>query len=167
MSPLTIRIKKGKNGPHSLVCTRVDGSMTMQHQRQDFFPMHDLIHYAVESVLGYRRGFFGLVAEGWDLSDFGTPWPRGPLPPDMDPAELIVGMLGLELGSDKAASAEEVNARVAHWHAEHAPDQAKPERVSDNQLTGVRDLIAKLHGEWRELNPGEAIDLRFPPDSAA
>ena len=26
------------------------------------------------------RGFYGLVALGWDLSDFGKPWPRGPLP---------------------------------------------------------------------------------------
>jgi len=167
MTTLTIRIKKGKDGPHSLVCTRSDGSMTMQHQRQEFFPLHDLIHYAVESVLAYRRGFFGLVAEGWDLSDFGTPWPRGPLPRDMDPAELIVGMLGLELTTREAAPAEDVNARVAHWYTENAPDQPLPERVDDGQLMRVRELIARLHGQWRRLGPGDGIELRFPPDSNA
>ena len=47
---LTIRIKKGKDGPHSLVCTRADGTMTMQHQTNGFFPVHDLMHYAVETA---------------------------------------------------------------------------------------------------------------------
>ncbi|MGH8436256.1 MAG: hypothetical protein ACRERX_17645, partial [Pseudomonas sp.] len=59
---LTIRIKKGRDGPHSLVCQRADGSMTMQHHPTEFFPLHDLIHYAVETVLNYQRGFYGLVA---------------------------------------------------------------------------------------------------------
>jgi len=31
------------------------------------------------------------VAEGWNLDDFGSPWPRGRLPVDMDPSEAIVG----------------------------------------------------------------------------
>jgi hypothetical protein len=164
---LAIRIKKGKDGPHSLVCTRSDGTMTMQHQRQEFFPLHDLIHYAVETVLEYRRGFFGLVAEGWDLTDFGTPWPRGPLPRDMDPAELIAGMLGLELTTRDAAPAEDINARIAQWYTENAPDQHLPTRVTDDQLMRVRELIARLHGDWRRLSVGDGIELRFPPDSAA
>jgi hypothetical protein len=27
--------------------------------------LHDLTHYAVETALGYRRDFFGLITEGW------------------------------------------------------------------------------------------------------
>jgi hypothetical protein len=44
----------------------------------------------------HRRGFFGLIAEGWELSDFGSPWPRGRIPADAEPSEGIVGLLDLE-----------------------------------------------------------------------
>lgn len=47
------------------------------------FPPHDLTHYTVETTFGYRHGFFGLIAGGWDISDFGAPWPRGPLPAEL------------------------------------------------------------------------------------
>ena len=30
-------------------------------QARRFFPLHDLTHYAVETVLGFRRGFYGLL----------------------------------------------------------------------------------------------------------
>jgi hypothetical protein len=59
---------------------RADGTATWERKEEPnawFFVAHDLTHFAVETILGYRRGFYGLVAEGWALSDFGTPWPRG------------------------------------------------------------------------------------------
>src|SRR5438309_3304320 len=79
MNDLLIRIKKKSDGSAALSCLRADGSVTWQRQTGQqgrFFPLHDLTHYAVETVLGYARGFYGLVAEGWDLTDFGNPWPR-------------------------------------------------------------------------------------------
>src|SRR5207245_8210042 len=47
----------------------------------------------------HTRGFYGLVAEGWDLTDFGSPWPRGPLPPEALVSEFIVGFLDRERGA--------------------------------------------------------------------
>src|SRR2546430_3915906 len=85
MNDLLIRIKKKSDGSAALSCLRPDGSVTWQRQNGQqgrFFPLHDLTHYAVEAVLGHARGFYGLVAEGWYLADFGNPWPRGPLPPE-------------------------------------------------------------------------------------
>jgi hypothetical protein len=163
VQPLTIRIRKGRDGPHSLVCVRADGSMTMQKHPTQFFPLHDLIHYAVETTLGHRRGFYGLVAEGWDLSDFGTPWPRGRLPQDVDPSELIVGAFGLEQGTGHPTSAEEINSTIAAWYAEHDPNQAGP-TVTEDQVSRVRDEIKRLHATWRALGPGQTLELRFPPE---
>src|SRR5438309_11160893 len=83
MNDLLIRIKKKSDGSAALSCLRADGSVTWQRQTGQqgrFFPLHDLTHYAVETVLGYARGFYGLVGEGWDLTALGNPWPRGPLP---------------------------------------------------------------------------------------
>lgn len=67
MPDLMIQIKKKTDGSAALSCRRADGSVTWQRQegRQGcFFPLHDLTHYAVETVLGHPRGFYGLVAEG-------------------------------------------------------------------------------------------------------
>src|SRR5262245_5618971 len=112
MSNLIIRLKKNRDGTAVLSCTRPDGSVTWQKQegrQASFFPRHDLTHYAVETVLGHRRGFYGLLAEGWDFSDFGTPWPRGPLPVDADPSELITGLLDAERANGIEWPAAEMN----------------------------------------------------------
>jgi hypothetical protein len=72
MPALAIQIEKRADGRATLRCTRGDGSVTWQVQRARhaaFFPLHDLTHYAVETVLGFRRGFFGLIADGWDIDD--------------------------------------------------------------------------------------------------
>jgi hypothetical protein len=91
---IVVRIKKGTDGRTSLSCERSDGTTTWQRQeggQARFFPRHDLTHYAVETVLGHRKGFYGLLAAGWDLSDFGSPWPRGELPKDANISVIIVG----------------------------------------------------------------------------
>jgi hypothetical protein len=157
---LTIRIKKGKDGPHSLVCIRADGSMTRQKQTNSFFPVHDLMHYAVESAFRYRRGFYGLIAEGWNLEDFGSPWPRGPLPPDLDPVELVVGALSREGNTGERLAAESLNAHIAEWYAAHAPGIVPP-TVSEEPLAVARAEGVRLQQMWFGLPPGGTIELRF------
>lgn len=68
---LRIEIVKQADGAGVLRGTRPDGSVTWQKQAKHaaHFALHDLTHYAVEIALGYRRGFFGLIAEGWDVED--------------------------------------------------------------------------------------------------
>src|SRR5687767_334083 len=137
--PLVIRIKKGADGRTSLSCTRADGTTTWQRQqgaRAGFFPRHDLTHYAVETVLGHRRGFYGLVAAGWDLSDFGTPWPRGKLPEDAHTAEMIVGFFDLDRAAGGMGTVEELNAYLATFAEEN--DLPAPEKLTDEDLSRVR-----------------------------
>jgi len=64
-----IATKLGKSDKYDqLDCVRADGSVTKAMMpRQGVLP-HDLIHYVVESVLGYRHGFLGLVAQGVDIA---------------------------------------------------------------------------------------------------
>jgi hypothetical protein len=50
-----------------LRCIRRDGSETATAMpRQGILP-HDLVHYVVESGLGWRHGFLGMVAAGFDI----------------------------------------------------------------------------------------------------
>jgi len=119
MNDLLIRIKKKSDGSAALSCLRADGSVTWQRQdgqQGRFFPLHDLTHFAVETILGHTRGFYGLVAEGWELTDFGNAWPRGPLPPVALVVEFIVGFLdrsGGRASSGQPQSSGEPRPRIS------------------------------------------------------
>lgn len=163
--PLTIRIKKHADGSAALTCTRADGTVTWQRQQgaqAAFFPRHDLTHFAVETVLGHTRGFYGLVASGWDLTDFGAPWPRGPLPADLDPTELIVGFLDTERATGERWSAAEFNDKAAGYYRDHKLPSAPP-TLSDEQLGRVRQRRAELFAAWDAVPVGGTIELAFDP----
>ncbi|HET9775451.1 MAG TPA: hypothetical protein VFP77_02660 [Gemmatimonadaceae bacterium] len=158
---LTIRIKKNADGRSALTCTRPDGTTTWQSLNATqgrFFPRHDLTHYAVETVLGHRRGFYGLVAEGWNLTDFGAPWPRGRIPAEAVLSETIVGLLDLERATGERVNASDVNARLAEVSEEAGI--TSPE-ISDSHLDQIRDKRAELFAEWDAVRPGNALELPF------
>lgn len=164
---LAIAITRHRDGSTILRLTRADGSATWQRNRGAtgaFFPPHDLTHHAVETVLGHRRGFYGLVAEGWDLGDFGPPWPRGRLDA-MDPSELIVGFLDRTgLDEARAASAAELNAAAAIYFAER-PDAlggiARWRDLTDVELAAVRAEARALIARWQAVPPGGTLTLGF------
>jgi hypothetical protein len=163
VSALTIRIKKHGDGRVALSCTRADGTVTWQRQegaQAAFFPRHDLTHFAVESVLGHRRGFYGLVAEGWNLTDFGTPWPRGPLPPDLDPSELIVGFLDLERAAGVEWTAEDFTEKAAAYYADHGL-AGPPPTLTEAQLQAIRARARGLFMDWAAIAPGSTLELVF------
>ena len=73
---LTIALTRRPDGDSLFRLTRADGSATWQRTlgaTGAFLPSHDLTHYAVETLLGHTRGFYGLVADGWDLDSFAAP----------------------------------------------------------------------------------------------
>ncbi|HEX6048723.1 MAG TPA: hypothetical protein VFZ21_05635 [Gemmatimonadaceae bacterium] len=164
---LRIRIKKNADGSAALTCTRADGTVTWQRQEGvhgQFFPRHDLTHFAVETTLGHRRGFYGLVTEGWNLSDFGNPWPRGSIPADADPSELIVGLLDVERASGERATAADFNDRIASYYREHAPG-VHPPALTDDELGRIRQRRAELFAAWDAVQPGRALELTFDADA--
>jgi hypothetical protein len=159
---MIIRIKKNADGRTSLSCTRADGTTTWQSLnggQARFFPRHDLTHYAVETVLDQRRAFYGLVASGWDLADFGTPWPRGKIPIEANFTEAIVGFLDLERSTGELARAEDINQRLAELSAEAG--NAPAPVIRDADLERVRQRRAELFTEWDKLEPGGALELPF------
>jgi hypothetical protein len=163
MNTLTIHIKKKPDGSAALSCRRADGTVTWQRQegRQGaFFPLHDLTHYAVETVLGHSRGFYGLVAEGWDLTDFGKPSPRGPLPAEALAAELMVGFLDGERAGGTTWSAAEFNTSAASYYAEHKLSGTCV--ITDRELELIRRERAALFAQWAALPAGETLELRLP-----
>jgi hypothetical protein len=163
MADLVIRIKKKPDGAAALSCVRRDGSTTWQRQEGQlgrFFPLHDLTHYAVETVLGFRRAFYGLVAEGWDISDFGTTATRGKIPDEAGLAESVVGLFDLERMTGDRTSADEMNDRLRTIRA----DRKLPPvsfQLTQEHVDRIRALRADLFAQWKAVPPGDALELSF------
>jgi hypothetical protein len=164
---IVIRIKKGKDGRTSLSCTRADGTTTWQRQlgaQAAFFPKHDLTHYAVETTLGQRQGFYGLVSTGWDFSDFGSPWPRGQLPSEANISEMIVGFLDLERRSGERGTASDLNRMVTEYCAQNG--LSGQFQLTEHDLDRVRAKRAELFAQWDAVLPGNALEVVFEPPVA-
>lgn len=63
-----ILTRRGRTDKYDdLRCVRRDGSATgCAMPRQGILP-HDLVHYVVESTLGWRNAFYGMIAGGTDI----------------------------------------------------------------------------------------------------
>ena len=149
---LKIEIVKQHDGGGVLRCTRADGSFTWQKQAKHaaHFALHDLTHYAVETVLGYRRGFFGLIAEGWDVEDTTGKGARGPIPGEAGEVERIVCLFDTERASGVLWTAEEFNAFA-------------PRALSAAEIQSVRSLRSALFQKWSAVAAGESLALEFEP----
>ncbi len=158
MPTLTIRLAKKPDGTSVLACTRPDGSQTRQRHRHAFFPLHDLAHYAAETTLELNRGFYGLLAEGWNVTDFGT----RPLPDDAAEAalaEAIAGLLDGERATGTAPKADDFNAmlKAVLEQMGHAHDRL----ITAEELRAIRHRLAALSGRWTQLEAGGEMELAF------
>jgi hypothetical protein len=147
---MLIEISKRADGVGVLRCTRQDGSVTWQKQAKHgaHFALHDLTHFAVETALGYRRGFFGLIADGWEVDDTTGKSARGPLPAEAVEVERIVGLFDSERGSGMLWTLEEFN-------------QFAPRTLTDADIQSVRALRGALFQRWSAVAPGETLELTF------
>ena len=163
MSDLSIRIKKKTDGAAALSCIRADGSTTWQRQDGQlgtFFPLHDLTHYAVETVLGFKRAFYGLLAEGWDITRFAEPGTSRQLPEEAGLAEVLVGFFDVERATGTRATAEDFNWKIETYYDEHATP-TPTFRMTDDQLDRIRALRADLFARWHAVQPGDSLELTF------
>src|SRR5689334_5514381 len=64
-----IATKQGKADKYDLLrCVRMDGTEASTKMPRQGLLAHDLIHYVVESTLGYRNGFLGLIGQGAEFA---------------------------------------------------------------------------------------------------
>src|SRR4051812_33910686 len=162
MNSLNIRLKHHADGSASITCTRDDGSITWQRQSGKLgmvFPPHDITHFAVETTLGYRDGFYGLLSEGWDIADFAAPWPRGEIPAQAREVELIVGCLDSERRSADRWTAADFNAHARIYVSSTRFSSMSVPELTDAQLDAVRQCRDACLARWHALPPGAALDM--------
>jgi hypothetical protein len=162
MSELLVRITKRADGGSVLRCERADGSVTWQRQdghQARFFPLHDLTHLAIESILGFRRGFYGLIAEGWDIAETEGKGARGPLPSEAVEVEHLVGAFDLERAGAADWAADALNAQCLEFATNGG--RPAPRTFTDDDLARVRTRLRELLGRWASLAPGETLEVAF------
>src|SRR5206468_5429414 len=123
------------------------------------FPLHDLTHVAVESALDLSRGFYGLIAAGWDIADTTGKGSRGALPEEALWVEHLVGMLDAERAGGVLSGAEELNQHARAFAAEHKLTRRAD--LTDEQLRNIRTSAADLHGRWMTLPAGQTLVPEF------
>lgn len=157
---MVIRLSKSKkNHAVTLTCLRVDGSCTWQPS-SDYFARHDLIHYAVETTLGYTQAFLGLVAGGKDLDAFGTKnGVRDAYTAEEMWAESLVGLLQWPaISGGLPLTDAELFAMLTKTCADnHCP--VPP--LTPEQLASIREKVRALHQQWDELPEGDTLALTF------
>jgi hypothetical protein len=152
---MQVQITKKPDGSGVLRCVRADGSATWQKQTDRhaaYFSLHDLTHFAVETTLGFRRGFFGLIAEGWEIEDTTGKGARGPLPPEAAEVEGIVGLFDAERAGGVIWTVDEFNEFAAMKGAR---------RLSTYEIAGMKKRRSELFQQWSAVAPGATLELQY------
>ena len=155
---MLVRITKGRDGPNTLTCIRADGSTTWA-KVQDYFPVHDMTHFVVESTLGIPNAFYSLVLDGWDIEDFTVKGMASRLPAEANLVEAIVGRLQRDVIPGSGFTAESFNEEVEAV-LEGIGNPAR-RRVTESELADMRSRLRELVSRWKALSPGNSIELEF------
>ena len=153
-------LTKHSDGGCVLRCTRADGSVIWQrhHGRQAaFFPLHDLTHFAIETELGFRRAFYGLIAEGWDFDDTMGKGARGSLPPEALTVEHLVSAFDLERAGSVTWTTDELNEQARTFAGDRG--LPLPRTLTEDELTRLRSRLGQLLNAWAVLEPGGTLEL--------
>ncbi|MCG8407282.1 MAG: hypothetical protein MI923_18955 [Phycisphaerales bacterium] len=154
---LTIRLTKRPDKRPLLTCVRRDGSTTMAEIAPG--PVHDLIHYAVETTLGFKQGFYGLVAGGMDIQDFDVPGAdrKFDIPDEANYTEFIVALLQVEFLDGKPLT--DFNAELQRSIQNARKPFSLPPPLTDEQLATIREKSADLIRQWSTLPPDGTLEL--------
>ncbi|MEO5583293.1 MAG: hypothetical protein ABIR66_11415 [Saprospiraceae bacterium] len=145
-----------------LICTRNDGSFTssMMHPGVE---LHDIIHYAVETILEFKLGFYGILDQGYQIEEFEIPRHRRPLalipsnlPIESIQAEFLVNQLMMETLQGPIADFMAVFIKALEANKIPFPD-----RLNETTLSEIRKLIETIKNQWATIEEGKSMELIF------
>jgi len=148
--------KKGGGKPDSAIIKRYDGTeVFIQYKPSLVF--HDLAHYAIESTLSVRAGFFWLVNQGLTSEDFELPKDQRPALLDeamMNPDHVAIEFIANQLMIETTNSGPIENF-IELLHEGMAEREAGPYsfRFDDIVLDDIRELYSTILEGWRMFPP--------------
>jgi hypothetical protein len=158
---LRLRFKKKADAGTVFTAVREDGSSTSTDigAHAGFGPVHDLTHYVVETSMGFRNGFLGLLAAGRNIEDFNSDAKHW-LPEEAAVAEAIAGQLSQDAMTGRPLSVEDFNWTIRDVLT-RGPVKCASVEVTGDQLSALHTKLAVLRGRWDALSPGATLELEF------
>lgn len=155
---MRVEFKKAKDGRNVLACERNDGTKTWIHV-QPAIVTHDFVHWALETTLGLRRGFWGLIASGWALRSFEEPGQTKLLPEEAAWTEYAVACVWRDSWGQPPLDIDGVVEELAVRAEMHGWKSARS--ITADELARIRTRVAELHGRWLAVEPGQSLQLEF------
>lgn len=155
---MEISFTKNSGKSHIISCKRKNGTVTWM-QNSSFFITHDLCHYAMETKLGLKKAFYGMLAAGTDIKDFELPKDQRTfqLTEEALFAEQMVNLLTIEYSQGRVENFIEAlkEILIKDNHVSVLPV------IKQEQLDEIRSLYETLMNQWVLLPEGETIILNF------
>ena len=153
-----IIFKKGGDKPDSAIIKRFDDTEVFIQYKPNLV-FHDLAHYAIESTLSIRAGFFWLINKGLTSGDFELPKEQRPSllteslkNPDHVAIEFITNQLMVE-----ATNSGRID-NFIELLRESMSDKGAAKysfRFDDIILEDIRELYSTILAGWRMFPPGK------------
>lgn len=159
-SMLMVTLHKNTPKPIVLRCLRADASETWSrlHPNTEY---HDLAHIAIEKSLDLKQSFFGLIAAGYNISDFELTEDEKPqlikdieLSEEAIITEHMVNLLMVERFNDgqQEAFIPQLMTILDERTLEF------PSYLTENNLALVRSAYNQLIAQWQELPIGQSLE---------
>ena len=155
---MIIQIKKRANSKHIISYVR-DGLETYWIEADNFLVLHDICHFAIETTLGYKSAFWGLVNSGINPSDFEDKEKRDRLNLSNEAwyAEHLANLFLIEYTQGAFGNINEV---FKQCMLEHNPSIAIIQ-FSDAEIEAIRTSLHQLINSWNMVEDGNFLTLEF------
>lgn len=155
---MLIRITRHSNKPHTIKYIRDNGTETWM-PADDFFVRHDLSHYALEKILGYRTAFNGMLNNGMGIKDFEDRTKRAQILVT-DEATYAENMANLFLGETVQGEFPDFNAVQQETYAAMKTNYAAI-TLPVEKIKAIRSYLRELLQQWDSLPEGNSLELTF------
>jgi hypothetical protein len=145
---MKVILKKINNGQHSLNITRSDLTGDLTLPNTETYLLHDICHFFVESQLELKNGFWGMLAQGYDIEQLSGK--TNELTEELRRIECMVG--GVQSIYSNHMSPEQ------YWN------YLKHQEISIADKEFIHEAIPKIRSfmhSWKYLPVGESIELDF------
>ncbi|MFM1774688.1 MAG: hypothetical protein RJA53_298 [Bacteroidota bacterium] len=155
---MKIIIKKKIDSKHSFTYSR-EGFPDYWIVADNFLVLHDLCHFAIETTLGYKTAFWGLVARGINPNIFEDKVKRDALGLSNEAwySEHLANLLLIEFRQGLFDDINEMLKQSLIQHHHYIPFI----KISSTELTAIRSLFYKLIDDWKAVEDGNYFSLDF------
>ena len=148
-----------KSGQEEAVfsCKRKDGTVTWAHVSK-FFMLHDLCHYAIETIIPLKKAFLGMLAGGTAITEFELPKDERTfdLTPEALFAEHLVNLVVIDYTQGRMDNLLEVFSATYD-----RTGSSLPYSITEEKLENIRIKYASLVEQWISVPERESLKLLF------